>query len=177
MANYYYSSWISWKILPLSAIFFDFDNGNTHGHWNLLNGSEVRILPIKVENDTGGSDIVGIEMQGEVQIFQDNYHDMKQFFKDIQDQKCTQIKVDLSHGEGDVPNAGYMTLNYAGNRELYPIQHENFNVDWEIKASGISPTLYIRFSGTFSKDIIDNHTIQNSLFYQMWATQGAPYYV
>lgn len=177
MANYYYSKKTSWKILPISMVTFDFENGNTHSHDNLLMGSEIRVSQIKISNDVGGTDVAGYQMNGEVQIFQDNYYDMTQFFKDMQDQKCTQIHVHLNHGEGNVPNAGYMTLNNAHNRTLYPIQHENFNIEWEIKVSGISPILSIKFSAYFSTDILDNHTIENSLFYQMWATQGAPYYV
>jgi len=176
MSNYSYTKWSSWKIMPIFDVYFVFENGNAHKFETLLDGSDVQVQPVQVKNDWGGNTTTAFKLTGQFLVAQDNYSDLNTFFQDCLSQKCEQITIGLAHGESNVPNAGWMHINNAQNRTLYPVDYEMYDINWSINAKGVSPLLTINILAYFSIDILYNNK-ENSLFNQEWITQGAPYNV
>lgn len=158
------------KMLPIDELKLVFGS-NTYTVKTILEGSEISIEPVTIENDRGGVDTVALKVIGKIDISSNNYQEIIGLLIDICTTSVVNINYTLLGLSPTSTNSGQMLINNVATRLSPTLAVEDHSVSWRISANNLFPVLTVETVSYFSMDILSTSSgTQNGLFIQNWTS-------
>jgi len=165
-----------WRVLPIYQINISYPSTEGGGLYlylrNFKNGATCEINPMLRDNDEGGQKIVGLKVEANFALFQNNLETMRPTLDFISNYTPDGIYIYLYN---------LQQLDHNWNGEMIKLDllnepsqiaaHKNFNLTWKMGVNNQEPEIQFSLKGYLTKDVLQNIYPQNQVFTEYnWRT-------